>query len=174
MEELVIKAKGGDADAFAGLYETCYRDMYAMAYRTLGNVHDAENAVSEAVLDAYAGLGKLRDPSAFRAWIFTILANKCKRQIKDYVNQRENTLEKPPEDYEEVIGQNDPGITQAEDRTLIQEAFNVLSSEERMIVGLTIYGQLSSDQIAGRLSINRSTVRSKYSRALKKMKKVLE
>ena len=173
-EDLVLKARGGDPEAFAILYERYYKELYKTAYFTLGNVQDAENAVSETVLDAYAGIAKLRDPSAFRAWIFAILSNKCKAILREYVKSRTHLAERPPEEFEEVLGDEDPEIQGAEDKSALQKAFAVLTEEERQIVTMTVYAQLDSGQIAKQLSVNRNTVRSKYSRALKKMRMVLE
>ena len=53
---LVQRAKNKDTDAFAKLYEIIYKDLYRMALYTLGNSHDAENAVSDAVVDAFLGI----------------------------------------------------------------------------------------------------------------------
>ncbi len=171
--QLVEKSQQGDSAAFARLYELLYKDLYKAAYYMLGNVHDAENAVSETVLDAFAGIGKLRDALAFRGWIFAILSNKCKAIMREYVKNREHLSSSPPEDYEQLLGKEDPEIARAEDTSTLQKAFAVLSQEEKQIVTMTVYGQLDSNEIAARLSLNRNTVRSKYSRALQKMKACL-
>ena len=173
IKELVIRSADGDSGAFAELYELCYKDLYKTALYTLGNVHDAENAVSETVLDAFAGIKKLRDPSAFRAWIFAILSNKCKAILRSYVKSREHLSQKSPDDLQEVLGDEDPNLKRAEEETVLQKAFSVLSEEEKLIVNLTIYGRLDSGQVGERLKINPSTVRSKYRRSLRKMKEVL-
>ena len=79
MIELVSRAKQQDSHAFAELYEMVYQDLYRMALYTLGNPQDAENVVSDTVLDAYCNIGKLREAAAFKGWIFKILSNKCNR-----------------------------------------------------------------------------------------------
>ena len=60
-------------DEFIELYTAVYKDLYRYALYVLGNREDAEDAVSEAVVDAYAEFGKLRDKGAFKGWIFKIL-----------------------------------------------------------------------------------------------------
>ena len=90
--ELVRLSKLGNAHAFAELYEMIYQDLYRTALYNLGNVQDAENAVSDTVLDAYAGIGRLRDEGAFRGWIFKILSNKVNRILRDYVAKRQNQM----------------------------------------------------------------------------------
>ena len=57
--KLVRRAKRGDVDAFAELYAGIYKDMYRFALYTLRNTSDAEDAVSDAVTDAFASIRKL-------------------------------------------------------------------------------------------------------------------
>ena len=85
--ELVRQAKKGKREAFAKLYETVYEDMYRFALYVLKDREDAEDAVAETVADAFESIGKLRKEEAFRAWIFQILSNKCKRKLKEYITK---------------------------------------------------------------------------------------
>ena len=60
MEEellLVKRAKRGDAEAFATLYAEIYENMFRFALYTMRNTADAEDAVSETVVDAFASQG---------------------------------------------------------------------------------------------------------------------
>ena len=68
--ELTERARAGDIHAFAQLYETIYRDLYRFALYTLKNSHDAEDAVSDTVTDAFGQIASLRRPEAFRSWMF--------------------------------------------------------------------------------------------------------
>ena len=79
-------------EVFAAYYEKVYRELYYFALHTLKNPQDAEDAVSEAVADAFATVEKLREQEKFRVWIFQILSNKCKRKLKEYTKK---TVELP-------------------------------------------------------------------------------
>ena len=79
-------------EVFAAYYEKVYRELYYFALHTLKNPQDAEDAVSETVTDAFAAVEKLRDNEKFRAWIFQILSNKCRRKLKEYTQK---TVELP-------------------------------------------------------------------------------
>ena len=171
--QLARMAIAGDSEAFGSLYGLIANKLYKTAYYTLGNKEDAENAVSDTVLDAWAGIASLRDPAAFQAWIFAILNNKCKRILREYVKSREKGSDTPVEDFAEILGKEDGDLSRAEDRQLVEAAFRVLTEEERQIVSLTVFAEYDSGQIAKLLSLNRNTVRSKYSRALTKMREVL-
>lgn len=175
VKELVRLAKHRDAHAFSLLYEMVYEDLYRMALYTLGNIHDAEDVVSDTVLDAYAGIGSLRDEMAFRRWIFKILSNKCKRKLKEYIGRREQEQQLYDEkdegiSLEERLPNEQDDMKQVLDRDEIGRAFRVLSKEERLIVTMVVYGGYDSREVSKILHKNRNTVRSKYKRALDKLK----
>ena len=67
---------------FSEMYETVYRDLYRYALCLMKDPHEAEDAVSEAVIAAYENIHKLKKEEAFRSWIFTILTNRCKKRLK--------------------------------------------------------------------------------------------
>lgn len=71
-ESLAARARDGDAQAFGDLYAMVWRDLYRFAYYYLGNEEDAEDAVQETAMEAYKGISRLKDPAAFKGWIFTI------------------------------------------------------------------------------------------------------
>lgn len=54
-------AMKGSTEAFARLYALVYKDLYHVALYSLRNSHDACDAVSDTVLDAFCSIGKLRD-----------------------------------------------------------------------------------------------------------------
>lgn len=171
MAHLVDLARHRDAEAFSLLYEMVYTDMYRMALYTLGDVHDAEDVVSEAVLDAYQQIHSLRDKTAFRGWIFRILTCKCKRRMKEYVRTKQ---EEPAEALEVVASaEADNAMQNVLDRQEIAQAFAAVTQEDRLIVTMVVYGGYSSKEIAKILHKNPNTVRSRYHRALDKMQQVL-
>lgn len=163
LQNLVLVAKKGDKDAFAQLYQHIYKDLYKFAYYVLKNDQDAQDAVSDAVMDAYAGISKLKNADAFRSWMFKILSVKCKRKLKTYVVRNQES------DLEGV----ELAVSGSEESLELKQAFGILSDEERMIVSLTVFGGYDSAEIGKMLNLNRNTVRSKHSRALAKMRTAL-
>lgn len=151
-----------DPEFFASLYESVYRDLYKYAYYVLGNVEDAEDAVSAAVLDGYASFGKLREIDSFKSWMFAILSAKCKRKLKTYVNK---TLELP-ETLEAQSLDTDSNMD-------VRNAFQTLSPKERQIVGMSVIAGYSSREVGKILGMNDNTVRSIQKRALDKMRQRL-
>lgn len=158
-KELVWRARQGDAKAFAELYRGIYQDLYRFALYTLKHGQDAEDAVGDAVMDAWKGIRKLKNEEAFRSWIFRILACKCRRKLKSYRN-REIELTEDLESQDREIGED----------LDVREAFFRLSGEERMILALNLFAGYSSREIGTFLEEKDSTVRSKQRRALQKMR----
>lgn len=153
-----------DLSDFLELYSQVYQELYHFALYTLKNPQDAEDTVSDTVLAAFEQFEQLRSKKSFRSWIFKILANKCNRRMRSYyqktvpLEQAENNLVHEP-DFTRDAG--------------IRSAFAQLKEEEQMIVALCVFGGYREREIASMLNQNYSTVRSKYHRALKKMKECI-
>lgn len=163
--QLINEAKKGNAEAFAQLYQLVYQDLYRFALYTLRNSTDAEDAVSDTVVDAFASIRKLRSADAFRAWIFRILSNKCKNKLREYTRKQ---IEWKEDIDDTAIEENfTEGI-------LIRKVFRQLSYEERLIISMHVFGGYTSKEIAKILHKNHNTIRTKESRALRKMALWLE
>ncbi len=155
-----------DTKTFAQMYETVYQDLSRFALCMLRNPQDAEDAVSEAVVAAYENIGKLKKEDAFKSWIFTILSNICKKKWRNAA--REET--RSDEEMLFSAASEEPDIGVALD---VRKAFFLLEDEEQTIVGLSVFGGYTSQEIGDALKLNPNTVRSKRSRALQKMECVL-
>src|SRR5688500_17337013 len=79
---LLEAARAGDEDAFARLVEPHRRALHAHCYRMLGSVADAEDALQDALLNAWRGLAKFEGRSSLRSWLYTIATNACLRAIE--------------------------------------------------------------------------------------------
>jgi RNA polymerase sigma-70 factor (ECF subfamily) len=75
--ELLEAARGGDEDAYRRLVEPHRSELHAHCYRMLGSVHDAEDALQDALLRAWRGLPKFEARSSLRSWLYRIATNAC-------------------------------------------------------------------------------------------------
>jgi RNA polymerase sigma-70 factor (ECF subfamily) len=73
--ELLELAKAGDEGAFKDLVETHRGELRSYCYRMLGSVHDAEDAVQDALLRAWRGIGAFEGRSSVRSWLYAIATN---------------------------------------------------------------------------------------------------
>jgi RNA polymerase sigma-70 factor (ECF subfamily) len=75
--ELLEAARDGDEDAFAGLVEPHRPALHAHCYRMLGSLHDAEDALQDAMLRAWRGLRGFEGRRPVRSWLYAIATNAC-------------------------------------------------------------------------------------------------
>ncbi len=163
-EILVSAAKKKDTNAFSKLYKLVYMDLYKFAFYTLKNKEDAEDIVSDTVLSAFHSINKLRKNSSFKYWIFKILTNKCKSKLKEYSKEKLLPLDNNIEFLHKDLSESND----------LKNAFSTLSSEERLMISLSIFAGYTSIEISKILKVNANTVRSKISRGLKKMEPLLK
>ncbi|MCH5314729.1 MAG: RNA polymerase sigma factor [Eubacterium sp.] len=162
--ELVKKAKSGDKEAFCRLY-SLYKDrLYRYAYYRLGNVDDAQDAVSDCVVRAYEQIKNLRKAEAFPSWIFKILRAACSDYVKLQIKQRES------ESLDTVKSSSDLFVTIDESKTELRQALDTLSGDEREIVLLSVVAGFTSKEISKLTGLTAGSVRSKLSRSISKMR----
>jgi RNA polymerase sigma-70 factor (ECF subfamily) len=79
--DLLDAARGGDEAAYGRLVEPHRGALHAHCYRMLGSVHDAEDALQDALLRAWRGLPRFEGRSSLRSWLYKIATNTCLNAI---------------------------------------------------------------------------------------------
>ncbi len=74
---LVAAARAGDEAAFEQLVGPYRLELLAYGYRMLGSVQDAEDALQDALLGAWRGMGRFEERSSVRTWLYRITSNAC-------------------------------------------------------------------------------------------------
>jgi RNA polymerase sigma-70 factor (ECF subfamily) len=151
-----------DADAhqvFMRLADASLATSYRLAAHVLGDLADAEDATQEALLLAWRGWPRLRDPERFGAWFDRILVNVCYERLRRH--RRGRTVELP-----EDLGGGADVAAGALARDSVGRALLRLTPQQRVVVVLRYWRDLSIEEIAERLDVPSGTVRSRLHYAL--------
>jgi len=161
---LVERARRGDGAAFADLIQPEYRVAVRLAHALLHNVDEAEDAVQESALKAWRKLGNLRADSPLRPWFLGIVANQC-RSVRRTKRWTSRTDEEPPEEAADVVD-----VAGALD---LKRALAQLTYDQRLILVLRYYMDLSFEEIALTLAISPKAARSRVERAVQQLRPML-
>jgi RNA polymerase sigma-70 factor (ECF subfamily) len=144
---------------------------YRLAAVILGNAADAEEAVSDAAMLAWRSRNGLRDPARFDAWFTRILVNTCRDRLRS--RRRRPIVEVLPTAPFELT---EPGDFRdlVHTRDELGRAFERLSADDRITLGLRFWGDLPVDSIAERLDVPAGTVKSRLHNAVARLRAELQ
>jgi RNA polymerase sigma-70 factor (ECF subfamily) len=80
--ELLGRARMGDDRAYGELVDPHRRSLHAHCYRMLGSLEDADDAMQDALLRAWRGIGRFQGRSSLRTWLYTIATNACLQLVQ--------------------------------------------------------------------------------------------
>ena len=155
----------GDSSALTPLYNETKTAVFAYALSILKNSQDAEDVMHDLYLTVYHSAVKYKSEGKPMAWIMTITKNLSLRRLRD----RKHDADIPEEDYLPFIAQTE-GLS-PDERLILEEGLSSLSDTERQIVILHAVSGFKHKEIAQFTDLPLSTVLSKYSRAIAKLKK---
>ena len=91
--DLIDLARAGDGDAFRQLVGPYERELRVHCYRMLGSVQDAEDAMQDALLAAWQGLGGFEARASVRTWLYRVTTSRC-LNVRRSARRRQGTM--PP------------------------------------------------------------------------------
>jgi RNA polymerase sigma-70 factor (ECF subfamily) len=167
--DLVERAQDGDEQAFASLAVAIGNRLHAVAHRILRDVDLAEDATQQALLAIWRDLPQLRDPKRFDAWSYRLLVRACYAEGRRTRSWSPNLRLLPAD--EPVAVEDTSSVI---DRDQLERGFRRLSIDQRAVVVLHHYLDMTVDEVALTLGVPPGTVRSRLHYAMRALRSALE
>jgi RNA polymerase sigma-70 factor (ECF subfamily) len=153
---------------FARYSDAYLARAFGLACYILGDPHEAEDATQEAMARAWSARRSLRSPESFDSWFDHILVNTCRERLRRRRRVRE--IEFPRELEPETLRD----FAAVLNRDSIGRALIGLTVDQRTVLVLRYWRDLSLEQIARRLDWPLGTVKSRLHHALASLRERLE
>ena len=177
---LVASARAGDAAAFEELVARYEDKIFRLTNNITGNREDAEDAMQDAFLKAFAHLDGFHGESRFYTWLVRIAANEALMRLR---KRRPNhfSLDQPfegdselmPRELEEWSPNPEQLYAQSEIDNIVSTFVELLEDEYRIVLVLRDVEELSTQETADALGISISAVKSRLLRARLKLREKL-
>lgn len=168
IDDAIYRIAQGDDNALQILYDQTASSIYAYALSITKSVPDAQDVMHDTFIKMYENAHNYNSHGKPMAWILTITKNLCLQKFR----QQSRICDMP----DETIWSQFAGNTNmsADDKMFVAQYLAKLAEEERSIVVLHAMAGLKHREIAKHLNMPLATVLSKYNRAIKKLKTIIE
>ncbi len=177
-QELIVRVKQGDIQAFEPLIEAYEKQIYHLCLRMTGNPEDARDLTQESFLKAWQKLGQYHVESAFSTWLYRLSSNLCIDFLRQQKRRTVFSLTTEEDTGEELeVASVDPSpeeiVLQMDDRRAVADAMKELDEDHRLILTLRVVDDMPYEQIAQVLGVKEGTVKSRLARARTKLRRIL-
>ncbi|MFY0688432.1 MAG: RNA polymerase sigma factor [Cyclobacteriaceae bacterium] len=168
--ELIERCKVGDRAAQYEVYQLYQRAMFNTAVRICGSLEDAEDALQESFVSAFAKLSQYRAEASFGSWLKRIVINNALNFLNKQGKLGEKTeLTEVNEPFYEWQDIPDYSVTIEK----VKEAVLSLPAGFRSVLTLYLFEGYDHREIADIMGISESTSKSQFNRAKKKLREQL-
>jgi RNA polymerase sigma-70 factor (ECF subfamily) len=180
---LIRRALARDAVALAEIMRRNNRRLYRAAWGILRDEQDAEDAVQDCYLKAFAALPAFRGEAALSTWLTRIAINEAlmrRRKRQAQAATVGNVVPLRPEGKPRTEPAEDPALSpefaamRTQLRPYLEEAVGALPEDQRAVFVLRALEELSVEETAQILDLNPQTVRTRYLRARRKLQEQLQ
>ena len=174
-EELMSLMEGGDAGAFAALYDRHSRAAYSLAYRMMGERQAAEDLAQDAFLKVWRSAGRFRpERGSVRTWVLSIVHNRGIDQLRSMASRR-----RTQDRVERSAPRSQPSEAFAEawrnrQREQVREALGSLPAEQSKILELAYFSGYTHVEISNLLDLPLGTVKGRMRLGLKKIREYFD
>jgi RNA polymerase sigma factor (sigma-70 family) len=172
--ELIRRAQAGSADAYANLVRSHQRLAFHAAWVITRSSHDAEEALQEGLFKAYRALGRFRVGEPFRPWLLRIVVNEAYTLTRSRARRSMLQLRARDVAREEWAPAPDESAAAAQAGVGLARALDALPERDRQVITCRYLLELSEEETAIALRCRRGTVKSRLSRALDRLRALVE
>lgn len=173
-EWLMGQVASGNRDCLETLMRRHATPLLTFLVRMRGNRHRAEELFQEVFLAVWTKRKTYKLPKSFRFWLYAIAANRCRADFRKAqlptapANSATNTDAVSTEQ-----GPRDAAVA-VENAHIVDQAVQRLPTNQRTVVVLRIWNQMSFAEIAEAMSLKEGTVRSHMHHALTSLRQSLQ
>lgn len=182
LEELVARARDGDARALEQVVLAARDDVYNLAVRMLWHPEDAEDASQEILLKVVTHLGSFRGESTFGTWVHRIAANHLLNVRKSRVEREALTFARFGEQLADGLDDAPASASAGPDQALLAEEVKIgctqgmllcLERDERVAYILGDVFGMPSEEAADVLEVTPAAFRKRLSRARERLREFM-
>jgi RNA polymerase sigma factor (sigma-70 family) len=165
----------GNSNSFSYIVDRHKNKAYNLAFRICGNPEEAEELAQDSFVKAYRSIGGFKMKSSFATWLYSIVYNTAISHVR-IKKKGVLSLEDFPADATDFIGSN-TSEEEAEREyrsSLVNFALQKITEEERGLISLYYYDEMSTDEISDITGISKSNIKVKLFRARQKMQEIIE
>jgi len=171
----IAQILSGKSNLFSYLVDRHKNHVYNLSFRICGNNEEAEEIAQDSFLKAYRALHSFKMKSSFATWLYRIVYNTAISHVR-IKKKGILSLEDFPADATDFIGTNS-SEEEAEKEyrsSLINFALQKINEEERGLISLYYYEEMSTDEISDITGVSRSNIKVKLFRTRQKMLEIIE
>jgi RNA polymerase sigma-70 factor, ECF subfamily len=171
-EDLMVLVEGGDADAFAALYDRHCRLAYSVAHKLTDEKQAAEDLTQDAFIKVWRSADGYRpERGSVRTWILSVVRNRGIDQLRAKATRR-----RMQEKVEASALRSEPSEAFAQlwrEARLgrVREALDALPHFQQQVLELAHFSDLTHEEIAERLGLPPGTVKGRIRLGLEKLRK---
>jgi RNA polymerase sigma-70 factor (ECF subfamily) len=177
LEAVIERARGRDAEALAEIYRLYMRRVFGLCSYMLQSRESAEDATSEVFLKLQRSIQTFDGSIPFSRWLLRVAGNQCIDALRRQRRGRQVIVE--AEDETTIVDAPSPELSplgaliRTEERVLVRDAVTRLPEHYRLPLVLRYYGELSYDEIAQQLGLQRGYVAALLFRAKQELRRKL-
>jgi RNA polymerase sigma-70 factor (ECF subfamily) len=177
LESVIARAQGHDAEALAEIYRLYFRRVFGLCRYMLDSRESAEDTTSEVFLKLQRSIGSYDGSIPFPSWLLRVAGNRCIDALRRRKRGRQVIVE--VEEGAAVIeaASLEPSplgaVLSTEEREQVRDAIARLPENYRVPLVLRYYGELSYDEIAQQLGLQKNYVAALLFRAKQELRRKL-